>query len=377
MITRTLSDIIQQRFFQGKAIVILGPRQTGKTTLIKFLVEKYENETIWYNGDNREVRETFGQISFQQLKTLISDKKIIIIDEAQRINNIGLTIKQIVDNISDVQVIVSGSSSLDLTSDINEPLTGRKWEYKLFPLSFLELVNHNGFLEEKSILKHRLVYGSYPEIVSKSGYEVELLELLSDSFLLKDILSFEKIKKPVILEKLLKSIAFQVGNEVSFNELAQMTGADKETVEKYIYLLEQAFVLYRLEAFSRNLRNEIKKSRKLYFYDNGIRNAILGNFNQFDNRTDKGALWENYLVSERLKFTSYNKIYSNYYFWRTHSQQEIDFIEEKDGFINAYEFKWYPDSRHKTYKSFKEAYPDSEQKMVTSGNYYNFLGFNF
>lgn len=296
-----------------------------------------------------------------------------MIDEAQRIANIGLTIKIIVDQLEDIKVIATGSSSFELASHINEPLTGRKWEYHLFPFSFDELVQHHGLLEEKRLLTIRLVYGCYPEIINHPGEEEIRLKQLADSYLYKDILTWERIQKPEKMEKLVQALAFQVGNEVSYNELGQLTGLDNQTTEKYINLLEKAFILFRLGSLSRNLRNELKKSRKFYFYDNGIRNAVINQFSPATMRQDIGALWENFIVSERLKLLAYRSANFNRYFWRTHAQQEIDYIEERNAQMKAYEIKWNVNARKNFSQTFLNAYPGTETQVITPDNYVTFL----
>jgi predicted AAA+ superfamily ATPase len=275
--------------------------------------------------------------------------------------------------IKDVQVIASGSSTFDLAHRTAEPLTGRKYEFLLLPLSFGEMVQHHGLLEEKRLLEHRLIFGYYPEIVTKPGEEKELLKLLAGSYLYKDLLSFGGIKKPALLEKILQALALQVGNEVSFTEIGQLVKADNETVERYIDLLEKTYVIFRLPAFSRNIRNEIKKGRKIYFYDNGIRNAIISNFNQPLLRSDIGALWENFLVSERRKRVLALEDDVASFFWRTTQQQEIDYIEEKSGKLSAYEFKWNPASRKKIPLTFLRSYPNTESMTITPDNFEHFL----
>ena len=279
------------------------------------------------------------EVTSSRLKTIIKGNRIVYIDEAQRISNIGLTLKLITDQIPEVQVIATGSASPGLNSSIAEPLTGRKFEFTLPPLSFSELASYYGLLEERRFLEHRLIYGSYPEVVTSSGREEELVKLLAGSYLFKDLLTLEGIKKPALLEKIVKALALQLGSEVSFNEIGQLTGADNHTVEKYIDLLEKAFVIFTLPAYSRNIRNEIKKSRKIYFLDNGIRNAVIGNFLAPSSRTDTGALWENYLVSERRKITDNKGVQAAAFFWRTTQQQEIDYIEEQEEGLYACEFK--------------------------------------
>ena len=273
----------------------------------------------------------------------------------------------------DIQFVATGSSSFELANKINEPLTGRKWQYQMFPLSFAEMVAHHGFLQEKMLLNHRLVYGYYPDIVNNQGNEKELLQQLSDSILYKDILKFDNIQKADNLIKLLQALAYQVGNQVSYNELAQICGIDGKTVEKYITILEQAYIIFRLQPYSRNLRNELKHTRKIYFYDNGLRNALIADFRQVEMRTDIGVLWENFMISERIKFVNYNGLWVNKYFWRTAEQKEIDYLEETDGQLSAYEFKWSAEQKVKFPKQFAEAYPNSTLKVISKNNYEEFL----
>ncbi len=373
MIKRQLLNRILERLFDKKVIIVLGPRQTGKTTLLKEIVLLSTNETLWWNGDETDIRQILRNPNSTLLKSLIGKHKLLIIDEAQRIENIGLCIKLIYDNIEGVKVIASGSSAFELANKINEPLTGRKWEYFLYPISYKEMVDHHGLIEENRLLQHRLIYGYYPDVINNYGDEQAILQQLSDSYLYKDILTWEKVQKPDRLEALVQALAFQVGNEVSYFELGKITGLDKETVERYIILLEKSFIVFRLRSFSRNLRTELKKSRKIFFYDNGLRNAVIRQFNPLGLRNDVGALWENFIISERMKYLEYNKIYTNRYFWRTHSQQEIDYLEERDGKLLAFEFKWKSKSKVKLPKSFTEAYPQSEQKVITPDNFSEFI----
>ena len=372
MISRNLENEIPAAIQLKKVVVLLGARQVGKTTLLKKLVTKYKYVKI-INGDEPDSNEQLSDLTSDRLKVIFGTAKTVIIDEAQMIPDIGIILKRIVDYIEDVQLFVSGSSSLELANSINEPLTGRKIDFNIFPLSFQEMVNHTNLTEEKRLLPHRMVFGYYPEIVTTPGHEIKLLKNLAGSYLYKDILSFGTIKKPALLDKLLKALALQIGSEVSYNELSQMIGADKETVERYINLLEKAFIIFQLNALSRNVRNEIKKGKKIYFYDNGIRNALIGNFQQFEMRTDKGALWENFIVSERIKFLSYNQFYGNFYFWRTFRQQEIDFVEDVDGTFSAYEFKLNTKKKARFSKTFTEAYPIKELKTISPGNIEEFL----
>jgi len=373
MIHRKITHHIANLFFKGKVILIFGARQVGKTTLVNLLLENRSESILSISGDEPDIREIFKEITSTQLKTLIGNHKILFIDEAQRIKNIGLTLKLIVDNIKGVQVIATGSSAFELANKTSEPLTGRKYVFHLHPIAFEEMLEHSNLLIEKRNLSQRLVYGCYPEIIIKENESKELLKLLADSYLYKDLLLLESIKKPILLEKIVKALALQIGNQVSYNEIARLVQADKLTVEKYIDLLQKAFVIFTLPAFSRNVRNEIKKSRKIYFYDNGIRNALIGNFNSVESRTDVGALWENFLVSERLKFLTNHNSDKNIYFWRTTQQQEIDLIEEDANTLNSYEFKWNPNKNPKLSKTFLRAYPNTTFKVINKDNYESFL----
>ncbi|WP_417610674.1 ATP-binding protein [Owenweeksia hongkongensis] len=372
MIERLLASIVQNKLGKGKAIILFGARQTGKTTLLRTLFSGTE-KVLWLNGDDPDTHTIFQSASATQLQIYFSGHTTLIIDEAQRIDDIGIKLKLITDQMPDIQLIATGSSSFELANKVNEPLTGRKWEYKLFPISFQEMVNHHGLLHEKRLLNHRLVFGSYPEVVAAESDHREILKQLSDSFLFKDILLWEKIKKSDKLIKLLKALAYQIGQEVSFNEIGKTIGLDNQTVEKYIQLLEQTFVIFRLPAFSRNHRKELKKSRKIYFFDNGIRNALIADFRPAETRNDIGALWENYLISERQKANSYQQRWTNCYFWRTQAQQEIDYIEEHDNTLHTYEFKWNPTKKARLSKTFSNTYPNHTFEVITPENYFEFL----
>lgn len=372
MIQRIVENTIKNKLNKGKAILLMGARQVGKTTLVKELFEG-SDEMVWLNGDESDIQNLFENISSTRLKYILGNKKYVVIDEAQRIKDIGLKLKLITDELPQIQLIATGSSSFDLANQVDEPLTGRKWEYKMYPISFAEMVVHHGLLDEKRLIPHRLVYGYYPDVVNNAGNEKEILKQLSDSYLYKDILMWEQIKKPEKLLKLLQALAFQVGNQVSYSELGQLIGIDAKTVEKYIVLLEQCFVIFRLGSFSRNLRNELKNNKKIYFYDNGIRNAIIADFSLAESRQDIGALWENYIISERRKKLEYNLLWRNSWFWRTKDQNEIDYIEEGDGQICAYEFKWNPSAKYKTPKYFLENYQGSTFHVITPDNMEEFL----
>lgn len=373
MINRLLFDLIEPKLFKRKTIIVLGPRQVGKTTLVQELLKKYDQPKIFLNADFPNVRESLSEVGYERLKEYLGDAQLVIIDEAQRIKNVGLTLKIIHDMMPDVQLIATGSSAFELSNEINEPLTGRKWEYQLFPISWKELVKHTHLLAALGQLDNRLIFGMYPDVLNNPGQELQILNELSSSYLYKDILAYKGIRRPEVLEKLLRALALQVGSEVSYNELSRLVEIDKITVENYIRLLEQAFVVFRLQPFSRNVRNEINTSRKIYFYDNGIRNAIINNFNPLALRSDVGALWENFLISERMKANHYNQAYGRSYFWRTYAQQEIDYIEEYGGRLHAYEFKWSPKAKAKFSKTFTEAYPDATTQVISKDNFEEFL----
>ncbi|MDD3103590.1 MAG: ATP-binding protein [Candidatus Cloacimonetes bacterium] len=374
MIPRHLKAHIEKRMFKGRAIIVLGPRQSGKTTLITDLLKKYPDQTYSFNGDEPDIRDLFHNATSTKLKSIIGNKSIVFIDEAQRIPEIGLCIKLLVDNYPRIQVIATGSSSLELSDSIREPLTGRKYELYLFPLAYQEMLNHIGRVQEDRLLSHRLIFGSYPEVVSSPGEEIELVRLLADSYLFKDLFNLEQIKKPPLLEKIIRTLALQVGSEVSYNEIAQLVSADRQTVEKYIGLMEKAYIVHRLPALKRNVRNEIKHGRKIYFWDNGILNAMIGNFNPISSRTDTGALWENFVISERRKYLSNNQIYARPYFWRTTQQQEIDYIEELNAEFAAYEIKWNPSKKAFFSKSFVENYPISSTATINPDNLGDWIG---
>ena len=373
MIQRILEKRIEKRLPDSKALILIGPRQAGKTTLTKLLSAKMPQPVLWWNGDEADIRSLLADPTSTRLKQLIGSAKMLVIDEAQRIENIGLCIKLIVDNLPDVKVLATGSSAFELANRINEPLTGRKWEYYLLPFSYEEMCMHSSDMQERRLLEHRLIYGYYPDVVNSPGDEQPILKQLSSSYLYKDILTWQQIQKPAQLEKLVQALAFQVGNEVSFHELGRLCGLDNQTVERYIGLLEKAFIVFRLGALRRNLRNELKKSRKIYFYDNGLRNAIINNFNPMSLRADTGALWENFLVSERQKLLAYHEISANRYFWRTHAQQEIDYIEERNGKLYAFEFKWNASAKARIPKTFTRAYPESIGKIITPNHIQDFL----
>ena len=373
MIERSQESAIKSLIGSNKAIIIMGARQVGKSTLLHSLLDGDES-VLWLNGDDDDVRELFRSISSTRLKAIVGNRKTVVIDEAQRIEDIGLRLKLITDQMPGVQVIATGSSSFELSSKVNEPLTGRKRELKLFPLSFREMVSHTSFLEERRMIPHRLIYGYYPEVVCSPSNEKVVLKELTDSYLYKDLLSFDTLRKPDVIVRLLKALALQIGSQVSYNELSSLLGLSSKTVEKYLDILEKSYIIFRLGSFSRNMRNELKLSRKIYFWDLGIRNALIGNMAPLENRNDTGALWENFLIAERMKYNSYSNSFAQSYFWRTKDQSEVDYLEEEDGNLSAYEFKWNPaKSKTKCPASFAAAYPSSTYRVITPDNIEEFI----
>lgn len=372
MINRIIAPEITKRFFSKKAIIVTGPRQAGKTTLVLKLIEPYKDEALIVNGDDPVTEQLFGRPNTEQLRQIIGKNKILFIDEAQRISNIGLTSKIIVDNFKEVQLILSGSSSFELMNQTQEPLTGRKWTFSLWPVNWQEWQEYSGYLKAEQDLENRLVFGLYPEVLMNLTNQQTILQELTDSYLYKDILIYGNIQKPDIIQKLVQALAWQIGNEVSYAELSQMVGLDAKTVSNYIDVLEKAFILFRLPAFSRNLRNEIKTNRKIYFYDNGVRNAVIGQFQPLQNRQDTGALWENFLISERRKQLFYQKSAAMQHFWRTKQQQKIDYVETRDGNVFGYEFRWNPKRSISFPKTFTETY-NSINKGINRENFREFV----
>lgn len=373
MINRNLASEIKKNCGKGKAIIIIGARQIGKSTLLSQLFGKGKN-VLWLNGDDMDVRQIFDSTSSTRLKAIIGNNKYLIIDEAQRINDIGLKLKLIIDQKLDVQIIATGSSSLDLNNQVSESLAGRKREFKMFPLSFKEMSSHTNLLEEIRMIPHRMIYGYYPEVVTNPGDEKTILKELTDSYLYKDCLAFDSIKKSDKIITLAKALAMQIGNQISYSEIGQIVGLDSKTTEKYINILEQCYIVFRLGSYAKNLRNELKNSKKIYFWDLGIRNAIMGNFNPTDNRTDIGEMWENFVIAERLKNKNYLNSFATPYFWRTKDQSEIDYIEEEDGQLSTFEFKWNPKKANvKIPQTFANSYPNSTFKVITPENVEEFI----
>lgn len=373
MIARQIQKRIEQSLFKGKAVILYGARQVGKTTLIKELQKSYPKESLYLNCDEPDLRTALTDVSSTKLKQLTGGKRVVFVDEAQRVKNIGLTLKLFVDQLPEVQVVATGSSSLDLSNEIVEPLTGRKYEFFLHPFSLAELTPNYSRFELKRIIDTRMIFGMYPDIVLQPDEAPTLLRSLSASYLYKDVLQYQDIRRPELLEKLLTALALQVGSEVSYSELSNLLDVNKRTVETYIQLLEKTFVIFRLPPFSRNLRTELRKLRKIYFYDTGIRNALINNLNSVELRQDTGQLWENFMISERLKFQSSRGCFVNSYFWRTHRQAEVDYLEEGDGNMQAFEFKWRP-GRKRVPKAFRDAYPDCNVEFVDKENWEKFVG---
>ena len=375
-IQRDLKAVLDSKIGKGKVLLLIGPRQVGKTTLLKNMIESVstEKKVQFWNCDESDVRQFLSEANSAKLKSFVGNSDFIVIDEAQRVKDIGLTIKLLHDSFPNVQLAVTGSSSLDLSNSINEPLTGRKFEYNLFPFSINELVNHTSMLEEMRQLQNRLVYGFYPDVVNNPGEEKEILTNIVNSYLYKDVFEFQDIRKSSVIEKLVQALALQVGSEVSFNELGNLLGIDTVTVQRYVDLLEKAYVIFHIRSFSRNVRNELKKSIKIYFYDNGVRNSVISNFSPVELRSDIGALWENFLISERIKNNAYHNKHAKYYFWRTTQKQEIDFIEEAEQNLFAYEFKYNPKKvNSKCPVTFSNNYLNVPFDVITSENYMDFV----
>jgi predicted AAA+ superfamily ATPase len=372
MIHRNITSKIEEKLFSGKVIILLGPRQVGKTTLLKEIV-KNRTDSLWLNADEPDIQALFENATSTRLKNYFGLNKVIVIDEAQTLKDIGIKLKIIFDSIPEIQVIATGSSAFEIKNKTNEPLTGRKWQFQLFPFSFSELVDHHGLIEEKRMIPVRLLYGSYPEIVLNPGQEKDRLKLLVESYLYKDILMYEGLKMPDKLVHLLKLLAFRIGTEINYNNLSKELRIDNSTVERYIQLLEDSFVIFRLNALSRNHSKELKKGRKIYFFDNGVVNALLGNFNLPENRGDVGALWENYVVSELYKKYHYENRWANFYFWRTQDQQEIDVVIEENQTFHAFEIKWNKYAKARLSKTFSRNYEPHTFHIITPDSIDEFL----
>jgi predicted AAA+ superfamily ATPase len=375
-IKRSIEERLKASLIPNKVIVLVGARRIGKTSLVKSVLKDLVKEKVLQlNGEDMATAEVLKQRTVENYKRLLGNYTVLVIDEAQKIEDIGSILKLMVDEIPGIKILVTGSSMFDLTNKLGEPLTGRKRTFELFPLAQMEYQHYENLIQTKAGLAERLIYGSYPELLQypndadKSGY----LKQLVNDYLLKDILAFEGVRNASKMFDLLRLIAFQVGKEVSLDELGRQLGMSKNTVEKYLDLLTKVFVIYKVKGFSRNLRSEIVKSNKWYFYDNGIRNVLIANFAPLTMRTDVGELWENYCLAERLKFQQYTDLTVNNYFWRTYQQQKIDWVEERDGKLFAYELKWNADKKIKVPSAWKTAYPEAGFEVIHLGNYLDWI----
>ncbi len=372
---REITDQVIDSLKPNKVVLILGARRTGKTELMKRILNSVKGKSLILNGDDLSSHSLLEERTTENYVSLIGDNKIVVIDEAQKIENIGLKLKLMVDTVPSVKILASGSSAFDLSNKLGEPLTGRKRTFNLFPISQSEYSKTESIVETKSKLKERLIFGSYPELLqlnSRNEKSMYLTELIN-SYLLKDILEFDGLRNAKKILDLLKLIAYQIGKEVSLSELGNNLGLHKDTVAKYLDLLSKVFVVYRLDGYSRNLRKEVSKMSRWYFYDNGIRNAIINNVNDLSLRNDQGDLWENYILSERVKHQNYNNLMVSNYFWRTYQKQEIDWVEEREGKLFATEVKWNPKKMAKVPKTFMDAYPESEFQLINTDNYLKWI----
>jgi len=372
-VPRALQAAISKDLFKGKILVLLGARQVGKSTFISLMPACKNLPTLWLDAENADVQELFRNATTQKLKLITGAHKVLVIDEAQKIDQVGSVLKLFADYLKEVQVIASGSSAFELRNSLNEPLTGRKFEYKLYPLSFTEMANHEGTLNETRQLNRRLVYGYYPEIVTHPDDAERLLRFLADSYLYKDVLMTKGVKKPEKILDLLKMLAWQIGSEVNYNELSNALKIDHQTVESYINMLEQVFVIYKLPAYHTNQRSELKKSKKIYFNDTGIRNALINDFRPVENRNDAGALFENYMVNELRKQNEYLQVHAHMFFWRNVEQREIDMVFKKNDRLHAFEIKWTHPEKARITKAFTNLYGDTDYTVIHPGNYYEVI----
>lgn len=368
---RLIEVQLQRWMFKGKALIITGARQVGKTTMLLQFLAKNQS-MLWLNADDSAVRDRFENPTLASLKGVVGKYKIIVIDEVQRITNCGLLLKMFVDNFKDVQIIATGSSALEISENIFEPLTGRHLLFHLYPFSLKEMYNNKSVFEVEQQLPFHLVYGNYPDIFNNKQDAEVLLKNLANQYLYKDVLVWKDIRKPELLEKLLKLLAYQVGSEVSINELAKQLQIKSETVLSYIDLLEKSFVVFRLQAYSTNARKEVSKMSKIYFWDNGIRNAIIDDFDVLNSRNDNGILWENFMISERVKMNNYLQLSPKSYFWRNYNQSEVDYLEINKKQMHAYEMKWNTKSKQQVSLAFKNAYPKAKTDVINPTNFAEF-----
>ena len=371
-VERILEKSLQHLLYKGKALVIVGARQVGKTTMLQNM-KKNIGESLWINADENSLRERLTNPSIQSLQNIIGNYKIVIIDEIQRIQNAGLLLKLMVDNFKDVQFIATGSSALEISNTVFEPMTGRHFLFHLYPFSLAELYPNKSPFEVEQMLPFHLVFGNYPEISIKKDLAEIILKNLSQQYLFKDVLVWKDIRKPELLDKLLKLLAFQMCSEVSVNELANQLRVKSETVENYIDLLEKSFVIYRLKSYGTNPRKEVSKMSKIFFWDNGIRNAIIEDFTDLSIRNDQGLLFENFMVSERMKMNSWLRPSAKSFFWRNYNQNEVDYIEYDNKQLSAYEMKWNTIKKHKVTRAFTNMYPDAKARIVTPEEFVEFI----
>jgi predicted AAA+ superfamily ATPase len=369
-LVRDISENIIKKLQSNKVVIVFGARRVGKTVLVKEILEKINEPVLTLNGEDINVHDKLAIRSVENYKQILGSYKLLYIDEAQKIPEIGLKLKIMIDEIEGLKIIISGSSSFDIHKDAGEPLTGRKYSFNLYALSENEYNQVENNIAKIDKVRERMIFGNYPELLHLPDKEdkIDYLNEMVSSYLLKDILVYENIKNSQKIFNLLRLIAFQIGGEVSMQELGNQLGISKNTVEKYLDLLSKVFILHRVEGFSRNLRKEITKNSRWYFLDNGIRNAVIANFNPIESRNDIGILWENYMISERLKFQEYKRLSSNNYFWRTYDQQEVDWVEERDGLLFGYEFKW-KESKVRTPTQWKNAYPNSSFEVINKDNF--------
>ena len=375
LLQRTITPQILDSLQPNKVVVLFGPRRVGKTVLIQQILKNTKHSFLLLNGEDVATQELLQRRSIQNYRNILGETQLLVIDEAQAIPDIGSILKLIVDNIDNIKILVTGSSAFDIENTVGEPLTGRKKTYRLFALSEEEFGQIEQVTQKKDNLHQRLVFGNYPELIHLASMEdrSDYLKEVVNSYLLKDILAFETVNNSGKIKNLLRLIAFQIGNEVSLQELGNQLSLSKNTVEKYLDLLTKVFVLHKVEGFSRNLRKEVSKSSRWYFYDNGLRNALIANLSPLALRDDIGKLWENYIISERLKYQKYHKIIVNNYFWRTYDQQEIDWVEEREGALYGYEFKWKTNKKVKAPVAWRKSYENASFEVVDPSNYLDWV----
>ena len=372
MLNRNLQPFLQKRFFRNKALILTGARQVGKSTLVNHLAEQVGVKTLFLNADEARIRKSLKDPDIQSLKNLIGKNKLVIIDEIQRVENSGLVLKLMVDNFKGVQFIATGSSALDISDKVFEPLTGRHFLFHLYPFTLSELYKEESVYEIGTQLPFHMIYGSYPEVCNNREEPEIIIKNLANQYLYKDVLAWKNIRKPDLLDRLLQLLAYQVTSEVSLNELASQLKIKTETVENYIDVLEKSFVVFRLKSYSTNERKEVSKMKKILFWDNGIRNALIGDFRPLEQRTDAGLLWENFIISERMKRNHYLQKNIKSYFWRSRQQQEVDYVESENKVIRAFEMKWNSHKKNYVTKAFTNLYPKAKTELVQPTNYAEF-----